>query len=468
MIKKPLQRFMERLTQVVTQPQNELSRWQSFVRYAYDLGRYGARALRRDKAPQMASALAFRTLFALLPVVVVSTVVVKAVGGADQFKPLVSQIIASLGLSDVEFYPPQTIESGGHSTVSAEGPVSLGPWLEELVAGASQYNLSALGWVGLAVVIFSAIWLMISIENSFNMIYGAPEGRSWARSVPMYWLVLTMSPVFIGVTFYVDSKFGNLIEGMDAWKWTLSSLKIVWGFCVAWLFMFGIYKFVPNTLVATRAAMVGGFVAALSLQILKSSLGAYFENAVSLRSLYGSLGLIPVFMFWVYLLWLMILFGLEVSATVQTLHGRRLEELEEKRRQNGMVDPAAVLLVMELVTERFMHSLPTTPRQISDETSIAEWIVVQIVDHLVRCNMLHRVTGEEGAVTVARPPDKIPVKSLIELGYEMVDQGQETARRSAFLQRLRDAQQAIAARATLASVVAERPEFVAASQAIKA
>jgi DNA-binding IscR family transcriptional regulator len=170
-------------------------------------------------------------------------------------------------------------------------------------------------------------------------------------------------------------------------------------------------------------------------------------------------------MFWIYLLWLMILFGLEVSATVQTLHGRRLEEVEEKRRQNGMVDPGAVLLVMELVTERFAQSKPTTCRQISDETSIAEWIVVQIVDHLVHANLLHRVSGEEGAVTLVRPPENVPVQKLIEVGYAMVDEGQETARRSAFLQRLRDCQQELAARATLATLVLESPLIKASDQA---
>lgn len=456
MLKTNFLRSIDWLRRIVTEPQTEMNRWHAFIRYAYDLGRYGARALRRDNAPQMASALAFRTLFALLPVVVVSTVLVKAVGGPDSFKPLITKVIESLGLYEVEFYPPDTEDGSTHLSVSADGPVNLGPWLEELVASASAYNLSALGWVGLLVVMFSAIWLMVSIENSFNAIYGAPEGRSWSRRVPMYWLVLTMSPVFIGVTFYIDSKFSLFIDRFETGKWALESMKLMWGFCVAWVFMFGIYKMVPNTNVTSRAALAGAFVAALSLQILKSSLGAYFENAVSLRSLYGSLGLVPVFMFWVYLLWLMLLFGLEVSATVQTLHGRRLEELEEKRAQNGLVDPATVLVVMELITERFVESKPTTPRLIADETAIAESVVAQIVDRLVHDKLLVRLSGEDCAVSLACPPENVSAQELIELGYAMVDQGQ-TGRRSPFLARLRAAQTTMAGKATLASLLKQGP-----------
>ncbi|MHC4142990.1 MAG: hypothetical protein ACYSUF_14380, partial [Planctomycetota bacterium] len=61
------------LGRIMTQPQNELNRFQKTLRFVYDLGRHGARQLQHDRAPQMAGALAFRTLFALLPVLVLGT-----------------------------------------------------------------------------------------------------------------------------------------------------------------------------------------------------------------------------------------------------------------------------------------------------------------------------------------------------------------------------------------------------------
>ena len=78
------------LRRVVTRPREELSRWQKAARFAYDLFRYGGRQLRQDRAPQMAAALAFRTLFALIPVLVVGMVVVNSnarerrVSGTDE------------------------------------------------------------------------------------------------------------------------------------------------------------------------------------------------------------------------------------------------------------------------------------------------------------------------------------------------------------------------------------------------
>ncbi|MCI0363097.1 MAG: YihY family inner membrane protein [Phycisphaerales bacterium] len=443
MIRKHIQPAVNWIKHVITEPRDELNRWQTFARFMYDLGVHGWKALNRDDAPQMASALAFRTLFALLPVVVVSTIVVRAVGGQERFDELVGGVLTAVGANAVPF----TKNEAGNA-------VSLADWLRGLASDAQKLNLAALGWIGFAVVVYSAIGILVTIENSFNKIYGAPGGRSWTRRIPTYWLLLTMSPVFIGITLYLDNRLGGIIANVGGWSWLLTALKFTWGFCVAWLFMFAVYKLVPNTKVATQAALAGAFIAAAFITLGKATLNAYFDNAVSLESLYGSLGAIPLFMFWVYLMWLVVLFGLEVSATIQTvtMQGLALEEAEEKRPQNGLVDPAAVLPVMEIITERFMQASPVTTREIADETHIAESIVTQIIDHLHREGLVHRLSRDDSAVSLARPPEHICADQLIDIGYKLVDEG-GVGRHSALAQRLREAQLSLARQATLASLL---------------
>jgi membrane protein len=447
MIRKHIDPWLKWFKHVVTQPRHQLDRSQAAVRYAYDLGVHGYKALNRDNAPQMAAALAFRTLFALLPVLVVSTVVIRALRGEQKFFEMVSRLIAAAGLKDVEMIAPVRSDAQPGAAV-----VNAGQWLEGIVREATNVNLAAIGWIGFVVLAYSAIGLMVTIENSFNAVYGAPQGRSWARRVPIYWTVLTVGPAAIAVTLYLDNQFASIISGMHAWKWLLTSMKVLWGFAVAWLFMLAVYRLVPNTRVAMRPAMIGAMVAAVFLQIGKSSLGAYLENAVSLRSLYGSLGLVPLFMFWVYLMWLVVLFGLEVSATIQSLQGRRLEELEEHRPQNGLVDPASVLAVMEVINERFAQAKVATAREIADETLVAESLVCLILDRLAQQGMVHRVEGEENSVTLARPPEQIGADRLIEIGYSMVDEG-GTGRQSALVKALREAQLKLAHNTTLASLL---------------
>jgi len=453
MYRKHIQPVLNWFKQAITEPQHELGRWERAVRYAYDLGIHGWKALNRDNAPQMAAALSFRTLFALLPVVVVSAVLVKAVQGVEGFQRLVVNVVSAVGLDKFKI--------SGTEDGSAQ---SLGTWAEEVVGQLSSINLSALGWIGVLVLVYSAISLMVTIENSFNSIYGAPEGRWWSRRVPIYWTVLTIGPAFIALTFWVDRQFAGFIDGVQTWGWLLTAVKYIWGLGVAWLLMFAVYKFLPNTKVNNKAALVGAFVSAVFLTAGRNVLGAYFEGAFSIQSLYGALGAIPIFMFWVYLMWLLILFGLEVSATIQALAGREFEELEEKRPQNGLVDPASVLNVMEVVTERFVNGLATETREIADQTLIPENMVCQMVDRLVKESVLHRVSGaSEDAVTLAQPPDRISADRLIEIGYALVDEA-GVGRQSALLQRLREAQKSLAQQATLASLLPATSAVAPASQ----
>jgi len=197
MFRKTLRSVVSWMQRVLTQPQKELSRWQRAVRFAYDLGRYGWRQLKNDRAPQMAAALAFQTLFALVPVIIVATVLVKAVRGIDDFLQLVRDLLISLKLDAIVMVPPDIVQAEG-----TPHTITLAEWLVGLVEQAASVNLAAVGWGGLAVIAYAAISLMITIEDSFNIIYRAPVGRPWRRRIPIYWFVLTISPALMGITWY--------------------------------------------------------------------------------------------------------------------------------------------------------------------------------------------------------------------------------------------------------------------------
>ncbi len=434
---------VERLGRIMTQPLDELSRFQRTLRFLYDLGRHGARQLQHDRATQMAGALAFRTLFALLPVLVLGTVLIRAFRGFDDLESKLAALFTKLGLDGFQVT--------GASETALAGGESISEWLLGLINQVQEINIAAIGWVGLAVVIYSAIGLMVTIEKSFNIIYRAPEGRSWARRLTIYWTVLTLGPGAIVVAMFA----GNWLDGFFTQKgggwWSLfRAAPAIWNYLALWGVTFALYKLIPNTNVTYKPALFGALLAAVLLEVGKRTLGAYFANAVSFGQLYGSLGLIPVFMFWVYVMWLIVLFGLEVSAALQMLGGRRLEEIEASRR-TGMVDPTSVLLVMQVAARHFESSQPTTARQVTDELAIAESTVLVMFDELVNAGILHRVDREEGSVSLARPPDQISADELIELGYRMCDES-EAARNSDIIRRLREAQKKLASTVTLAKV----------------
>ena len=203
-------------------------------------------------------------------------------------------------------------------------------------------------------------------------------------------------------------------------------------------------------------------MSAVLLGFGKEASGAYLTNAVSISQISGSLGLVPLFMFWLYVMWLVVLFGLEVAATLQTLAGRSLEELQPARPSSGLVDPAVILTVTEVVAARFRDSLPTTARQVVDAVGLPERTVRRMLDCLVEEGILHRLDGDEGAVSLARPAEGIGAGELIELGFSLVEAGPTSP--SSILGRLRDAQRALAAQAKLIELLPPQPVAKAADQ----
>ncbi|MFC1759559.1 YhjD/YihY/BrkB family envelope integrity protein [Planctomycetota bacterium] len=442
------------IRRAVTKPFEELDRWQRATRFAYDLGRYGAHQLREDRAPQMAAALSFHTLFGLAPVLVVTTILVKAIRGSDAIVKPIHAVLVAAGLDQV--YVPAAEPNGADVTLAA--------WLERLTGQLANVNLSAIGGVGLAVIVCASIGLMVTIENSFNTIYRAPGGRAWVRRVPLYWFVLTVSPVLVALASYVDVHFNNWIASVATWQWLLATARVLWSLSIVWLLMFAVYTIVPNSTIAIRPALAGSFVAATLLFVGKHTLGAYLGSAFSINQLYGSLGLVPLFMAWVFLMWLGILFGLQVSATLQMLHGRSLEEMDHKDSRVGMVDPVAVLTIMEIVGRRFAEGQPVALRQIAEIVSVPESVVAKIVECLTREGWLHRIEGPETAFSLAKPPEQMNASEFIELGYQMLDDG-GSQHLSAMVRQLRDAQRRAADGATLATLLSLSQPTIPSTQA---
>ena len=254
----------------------------------------------------MAASLTYRTLFGLLPVTVVGAGVARAMMGIERFELLLQDTIRAAGLDQVQF---EVKEDGS--------AITLGNWLSDIVSSGMNVNLAALTWVGLLVLIYSAVALLVNIETCFNVICRAKKGRSWLHRIPFYWFVLTFGPVLLVVALWVDSQVENLMAWLVPWSWLLWFLIIIWNLFLAWAALLLLYRLVPMTRVHARPAMIGAFVAAVLLLLGKGSLGLYFSHAISLHQMYGSLGLVPVFMFWMYLMWLIILLGLQVAAIVQ-------------------------------------------------------------------------------------------------------------------------------------------------------
>lgn len=432
------------IKRAVTKPLDELDRWQRAARFVYDLARYGGRQLNRDRAPQMAAALAFRTLFALAPVLIVSMVVVKSIRGTDGFIELTGDILEAVGLDQLQITPP------AGATDAGENPLPVSEWLLGLIRQAADVNVTAVGWVGFGMIAYAAIGLLVTIESSFNTVLHSPHGRAWTRRIPVYWFVLTVSPVAIGAVWYFDQQADAWIGSVVGWQTLFAAVRAAGRFLVTWLVLLAVYALLPNAHVRLSMAALGAAVSALLLEGGGRLVGASLQNMFSLSQLYGSLGTVPLFMFAVYLMWLAVLFGLEVAATLQSLHGRRLEEMEAQSSHPEIVDPLSIFPLMEFAAGEFSAGRPATAQHAAERCGMTEETAATFFQELVDAHVLHWVDVDAKSVTLARPAEHISGDELVDAGYRLAENPQDSS--SQLVQKLRNAQRELAAKATLAEM----------------
>ena len=177
------------------------------------------------------------------------------------------------------------------------------------------------GIVGALILISIGIQLLTSIESAFNEIWGVRRGRRLFQRILFYWTFISLGAVLsfaivtvLSVTtilrFISDLPFGEQITGVIFWMTPLFSFTLI----IVLLMAF--YRFIPNTIVSWRAAFIGSVIVA-ALLILNNYLSfLYVERVISSGSLYGSVAIVPILMFGLYVFWLFILLGGQITYSV--------------------------------------------------------------------------------------------------------------------------------------------------------
>ncbi|MFT3777830.1 MAG: YihY family inner membrane protein [Ottowia sp.] len=198
-------------------------------------------------------------------------------------------------------------------------PASIaGPVMDYLTLFATQ--ASELGVVGFAALFFTAISLVLTIDHTLNAIWRVGIQRPLGQRVLMYWAVLTLGPLVLGgslaITSYVlTASRGWLPDVGDGVNFLLGSGQ----FLLMALGMTLLYRFVPNTPVKWKHALAGGLFVALGLALTKWGMGVYLSRVPSYSLIYGAFATVPILLLWMYLSWLIVLFGAVIAAYLPSL-----------------------------------------------------------------------------------------------------------------------------------------------------
>ncbi|MCI0399886.1 MAG: virulence factor BrkB family protein [Gammaproteobacteria bacterium] len=341
----------------------------SHSRWFVDFLVYVGRQFMADGCQRTAASLSYTTALSLVPLMAVMFVALRAF-----------PVFQNLG-NEIQEYIFQNF-------VPAAGETMQGHF-QQFASKARQ--LTAVGIFFLVVI---AVMMMVTIENAFNAIWRVHAKRPALSSFAMYWAVLTLGPLLIGVGLVATSYVVSLPLISDAEvRFGLKTRFIAWTpFVTTTLAFTLLYLLVPNRRVPLRPAIIGGVVAALLFEISKRGFALYVTHFPTYEAIYGAMVSIPLFLVWVYVSWLVILLGAEITRGLVTFSSwhRHMKVYGDE----GFFVAAYRILGQLWKAQKGGQSI-STEVIVKNEPRIDDERATAVIDRLVRAEWVQRTaTGE--------------------------------------------------------------------------
>ncbi|MEY4386171.1 MAG: hypothetical protein RLY20_1454 [Verrucomicrobiota bacterium] len=418
------------------------------------------RSFIRNRCPVRASALAYTTLLALVPLLAVGlSVATLFVSPAHE-----AQLTDMATRAMVDNIAPRFGLLSGDAEKTREETAGN---IRGFIANIRTKPLGLTGTIGL---IFVAISLLATIEAAFNDIYGVERGRSWLARVEHYWTAVSLGlALVLAGSLVISAQVESVQNYAQSFGWIghllLQGVPIL---CLSGAFML-FYQLMTNTKVDWQASLIGGVTGGV-LWHLNGKFNVFFASKiVATSALYGTLGAIPVFLVGLYFSWLILLLGAQVAYAFQNLEAYLQERVAEAVNQRGREFIAFRL--MTTIGVRFQGAVPPASlNRLASDLSIPTRLVHQVIRTLIGAKLVAEVTGPDGGFVPARPLDKITCHDILQAmrashGQELATRD-EPSRKEVFgeFQRILDAEREAASSVTMLTLVNRTPALTNAGE----
>ncbi len=331
-----------------------------------------------------ASALAYTTLLAVVPVVALMLAAVKGIGAADEIEGL---LLARFALD------PEVV------AVVREG--------------IERVNVATVGTLGAGLLIFTVVSVLGHIESTFNHVWRVRTGRPWWRRLTDYLGVLTLTPLLLllatGLTSFVtehqvlDRLLAERLIG-DVTALVLQALP--YAFNVAALAI--LYLVMPHRRPHLPSLLVAAVVAGVLWQLLQVGYVRLQVGVARYNAIYGALAQLPVTLVWLYVSWVVVIGGAELAAV--------LEYGADDRPARPVSDLGLGLEMLTRALASFNGlSSPPTALALARECGVDLPRVMTMAERLAAAGWLVWVADEPGAFVLARAPASIGALDAVAL-----------------------------------------------------
>lgn len=349
-----------------------------------------------------ASALTYYTMLSLVPLLGLTFALLKAFGVQNLLQPW---IIEKLNVGD-------------------------GQAAEAILGYINNTQMTQLGAYGLVFLIIAVVSLLTNVEKSFNHIWGVEGVRPLLRRFSDYLSVVLIAPVLIISAISMTSTLASNKVVQQLMTLQLVGDSILFFFKVApfifmWLAFTGLYVFMSNIKVEWHAAFVGGVVGGTLWQLAQMGYVHFQVGVGKYNAIYGTMAALPIFMVWLYISWLIVLFGLEVCYARQNLRvGGR--DLRLSQISSSHFEQISLALLITLADDFYRGAPALTHEQLSRRLGIPPRLCTRLIDILAKIGFVAENCSNGGRCT-CRPARSPETLTAAEIFIKIRNTGETTA-----------------------------------------
>ena len=257
----------------------------------------------QNKLTQAAGYLTYSTMLAIVPLIMVVFSIFSAF-------PVFNEVTGALKEFIFTNFAPSASDM-------------VGQYIDEFVNNSKK--MSAVGIISLIVV---ALMLINSIDRTLNSIWHDTETRPIFTSFAIYWLILTLGPLLVGVSIAASTYVKTMFESAASFSFGLKLLSFV-PFLSTWFIFTMIYMVVPNKKVSIKHSAAGALIAAVFFTLGKQAFAWYIVTFPSYQLIYGAMATLPIMLLWIQLSWTVVLLGAQLAAVLAEVRSKKMMNLEQ-------------------------------------------------------------------------------------------------------------------------------------------
>jgi membrane protein len=357
------------------------------LRYPYAL----IRDLWRGELNLRAMSLVYTSLLSIVPLIAFAFSIFKGLGVHRDLEPIIYEFFRPVG----------------------ENATELTARVMDFV---ENFSSGILGSLGLAVLLFTVISTIQKIEESLNFVWRVEQPRSFARRVSEYLSLMVVGPillvVILGLTASAaDSAIMHRISSIEPFGTLVGMFGRISPYLVVAAAFTFLYMFIPNTRVHFLPALVGGLVAALLWVMIGAAFAAFVVYSTQLALVYSSFAILITALIWIYLAWLILLVGAQLSFYVQ--NPQYMRRGQQEIRVTGSLAEQLALNVMYLVGKSFRSGEPGwTTSRLAARLEVPSAILATVIRSLEGANLI--IATEDERLMPGRDLSEIDLNQIVD------------------------------------------------------